>query len=184
MSSIQYKSYDNKFSFRNKLVRLLWNITYRVTFKLFQGPLFNSFRILVLRIFGAKIGYKCKISSSAVIWMPKNLEIGNYVAFGEKTEIYNIDKIKIGNKVAISQHSYLCTGTHNYESVENELISKPIIIEDLVWVASGAFIGPGVKLEKGCIVGARAVVFNNCKSFKVYAGNPAKEIKKRAFYAE
>lgn len=177
------KAYNDSMPFKLKVERFNWNI-FKFLFQLLPSPIFNSIRILILKMFGAQIGRGSKISHKANIWLPKNLVIGEFSAIGPYVEIYNINKIIIENKVTISQHSYLCTGTHNYESVENELISKPIIIEDLVWVAAGAFIGPGVKLEKGCIVGARSVVFNNCKSFKVYAGNPAKEIKKRAFYAE
>jgi len=61
-----------------------------------------------------------------------------------------------------------------------ELVTKPIILEDQVWVAARAFVGPGVTVGEGAVVGACAVVTKeDVEPWTVVAGNPAKPIKKR-----
>ncbi len=53
------------------------------------------------------------------------------------------------------------------------------MIEDNVWVCTQAFIGPGVKVAEGSVIGACAVLTKDSEAYKVYAGNPAKLIKDR-----
>lgn len=59
------------------------------------------------------------------------------------------------------------------------LIKPKIMIEDNVWVCTQAFIGPGVKVAEGSVIGACAVLTKDSEAYKVYAGNPAKLIKDR-----
>jgi putative colanic acid biosynthesis acetyltransferase WcaF len=90
-----------------------------------------------------------------------------------------MDKIKIGSKVAISQRSFLCTGSHDISSLTRPLITKPIIIHDHSWICSEAFIGPGVTISEGAVVAARSVVTKDVKEYEVVGGSPAKFIKIR-----
>lgn len=85
----------------------------------------------------------------------------------------------MGNKVVISQYSYLCTATHDYESEANTLCWKTIEVGNYAWVAADTFVGPGVTVGEGAVVGARAVVFKDVEPWTVVGGNPAKFIKKR-----
>ena len=50
-----------------------------------------------------------------------------------------------------------------------------------VWVAAECFVGPGVNIGEGAVVGARAAVFKNVDPWTIVGGNPAKFIKKRIF---
>jgi putative colanic acid biosynthesis acetyltransferase WcaF len=61
------------------------------------------------------------------------------------------------------------------------LITAPITVENYAWVAADAFIGMGVTIGEGAVVGARAAVFKNIDPWSVIGGNPAKFIKKRNF---
>ena len=79
----------------------------------------------------------------------------------------------------VSQRTYLCTASHNISSSLHEQIEKPIIIEPNAWVAAEAFIGPGVTIGEGAVVGARACVYKDVKPWTVVGGNPAKYIKDR-----
>jgi putative colanic acid biosynthesis acetyltransferase WcaF len=79
----------------------------------------------------------------------------------------------------VSQDSYLCASSHDITDHKHALILKPIVIEDQVWVAADAFIGPGVIIGQGAVVGARSAVFKNVEVWTVVGGNPAKFIKKR-----
>lgn len=171
--------YHNSLSFRNKFMRFIWTIVYHVFFRTTPNNLFWSWRKLLLKCFGAKLGNGCKIRSTAIIWAPWNFICGDFVAIGSKAIIYSVDKITIGSNVAVSQGAYLCSASHNIYSPKHELTHSPIIIEDRAWVATDAFIGMGVTIGEGAVVGARAAVFKDVEPWTVVGGNPAKFIKKR-----
>ena len=168
----------------DKMKRLAWNIASIFLFRPFGGPLFWKWRNVVLKVFGARIGRGSKVSSSAEIWAPWNLTIGDYTAIGFKAIIYNPGKIELGSKVVISQYSYLCSASHDITDSNNRLITNPIHIESFAWVAAGAFVGMGVTVGEGAVVGARAAVFKDVEPWTVVGGNPAKFIKKREIKGE
>lgn len=93
--------------------------------------------------------------------------------------LYSLGDISIGSNTVISQKSYLCTGSHDFEKTTFDIFAKEIIVEDEAWIASDVFIAPGVTVGKGAVVGARSSVFKNIEGGYVYAGNPLRKIRKR-----
>ena len=87
--------------------------------------------------------------------------------------------IKIGANTTVSQGAYLCTASHDISDPLNHLITAPIIIEDQTWVGAKAFIGMGVTVRQGAVIGATASVYKDVDAWTVVGGNPAKFIKKR-----
>lgn len=174
-----FEKYRDTLSLSNKLLRLLWNICYLLLFRPMGLPIFKHWRLSILRCFGARIGSGSIVHSTATIWAPWNLQIGKRTCIGPQAIIYNPGKICLGNKVTISQRAHLCAASHDYESVSHTLICKSIHIEDRVWVAADAFVGMGVTIGEGAVVGARAAVFKDVEPWTVVGGNPAKFIKKR-----
>ena len=177
MSKVE--KYEDAISLGNKLKRLLWNVSCLFFFKPFAGPLFCEWRTWVLKLFGAKIGKGCKISSTTKIWAPWNISLGERVCLGPRCHVYSADKIVIGDKVTISQGAYLCAASHDISYINKPLITKPIRVDAFAWVAADAFIGMGVTIGEGAVVGARAAVFKDVEPWTVVGGNPAKFIKKR-----
>jgi len=59
------------------------------------------------------------------------------------------------------------------------LLCKPIVIGSQVWIAADSFIGPGVCIGEGAVIGARSAVFKDVQGWTVVGGNPAVFIKKR-----
>ena len=145
----------------------------------FSPRIFFGWRNLLLRIFGAKIGSNVHIYNSATIYFPWNLEIGDWSAIGEHAYIYNLGRIRIGKHVTISQRAHLCAGTHDYRDACLPLLKPPIVVGDQVWICADAFIGPGVTVGEGAVVGARAVVLRDVLPWMVMVGNPARPVKKR-----
>ncbi len=176
---MEYVKYQNSLSLKNKISRLIWNITWIFLFRPFGLPIFKNWRIFVLKIFGAKIGNNCKISASVKIWAPWNLKIGDFVAIGFHAFIYNPGEVIMENKITISQRAHLCSASHDIYNAKNPLITKPIIIKDRAWIATEAFVGMGVTVGEGAVVGARAAVFKDVEPWSIVGGNPAKFIKKR-----
>lgn len=178
-NKIDLSKYENKLSIKNKLMRLIWNIIYFLLFRPFAFPFYNNWRLFLLKCFGAKLGTGVVVHSSVRIWAPWNLKMGNYSCLAQKVDCYNVNKIIIGNNTTISQKCYLCTASHDISNSLNPLITAPIVIEDQAWIASDSFIGMGVTVYQGAVVGARASVFKDVQAWTVVGGNPAKFIKKR-----
>ncbi|WP_305891074.1 putative colanic acid biosynthesis acetyltransferase [Methylomonas rosea] len=174
----KYKYVDN-LSKKNKLIRLVWTTVWWLLFRPTPRWCLNAWRIFLLRIFGAKIGVGNRVAPSCFVWAPWNLEMGDYSVLADDVDCYSMDRISIGSKVAVSQRTFLCAGTHDISSLLRPLVTKPITIGNHVWICAEAFIAPGVNIGNGSIVGARAVVTKNVSEWIVVAGNPATFIKAR-----
>ncbi|GAL62281.1 colanic acid biosynthesis acetyltransferase WcaF [Algibacter lectus] len=138
-----------------------------------------GWRRFLLRSFGARIGKKVIIRPSTQITYPWKVKIGDYSWIGDDVVLYSLGEIEIGNNTVISQRSYICTGSHDYSKVDFPIYSEKIFIEDGCWLATDVFVAPGKIIKQGTVVGARSSVFNDLDSFSVYAGSPAKLIRKR-----
>ena len=158
--------------------RVLWALG-RWLIILSPRPCF-AWRRMILRLFGAKIGQCVNVYSSSHLYMPWNVEIGDWSALGEHVLIYSLGKVVIGRNVTISYRSHVCAGTHDLSVPTLPLIKEPVVIQDKAWIGTDAFIGPGVVVGAGAVVGARAVVVNNVHALDVVAGNPARVIGCRA----
>jgi len=171
--------YKNSLSKKNQLLRFVWSIIWAVFARPLPRRIGNSWKLFLLRLFGAKVHKKAVVYSSARIYMPWNLEMDEYACLAPEVDCYNAAKIKIGAHSTISQKSYLCAASHDISRSDNPLIIAPIIIEDQAWIGADAFVGMGVTIGQGAVVGARASVFKDVEPWTVVGGNPAKFIKKR-----
>ena len=168
---------SKKYKFKENILRVLWCVCQ--PFVRYSPRIFFSWRRFVLRVFGARVGVQVHIYNSAVIYMPWNLEIGDWSSIGEYVFVYNLGQVKIGSKVTISHRAHLCAGTHDYSRADLPLQKPPITIVDQAWVCADAFVGPGVVVGEGAIVAARAVVIKDVPPWTVVAGNPARVVKQR-----
>jgi putative colanic acid biosynthesis acetyltransferase WcaF len=165
-------------TFTDLVLRQIWNVVWFLFCRFTPAPL-HIWRILILKLFGAKIKFNVHIYSSCKIFKPWNLIMDNNSCLGPNVDCYSYDKIFIGEKSIISQNTFLCAASHDYNSKNFELITAPIIIENNVWVSANAFVGPGVTIKNNSVILACAVVTKNTDENHVYVGNPARIIKKR-----
>ena len=163
---------------------MLWNICWTLLARPFPRSMFMPWKRFLLRLFGAKISDTVNVYASATIFMPWNLEMKEYACIGPEVDCYNAAPIVIGNNAVVSQRTYLCTASHDISLASHPQIEKPIIIGDRAWVAAEAFIGPGVTVGEGAVVGARAAVFKNVEPWTVVGGNPARVINTRTIKGE
>jgi len=180
--NIQENRAGKKYSVRIQMMRVAWALG-RLVFRLVPRPFYAPRRI-ILRSFGAKIGRQVNIANTACIYFPWNLEVGDWSAIGERAMIYNLGAVSIGEKATVSQGAHLCAGTHDFSDPVMPLLIPPIAVGDQAWVCADAFIGPGVTVGKGAVVGARAVAVKNVEPWAVVAGNPARFIRKRELKGE
>ncbi len=140
---------------------------------------FSSYKI------GIEIGKNVHINQGCVL----NTR-GEYIKIGKDSTVnpYCIldghGGLEIGESVAIATHARVVV---NHEMPDNSdlLGKKPLkktgktIIEDGCWIGAGVTIISGVKIGKGSVIGANAVVNKDIPPFSVAVGVPAKIIKKR-----
>jgi len=147
-------------------------------FRFSPRPLFG-WRRFVLRSFGASIGAHVNTYPSTRIYFPWNLTVGDWSAIGEDVLIYNLGPVTLGEKVTISHRAHLCAGTHDYAQPDLPLLKPPIEIKEQAWICADAFVGPGVTVGDGAVVGARAVVVKDVEPWTIVVGNPSRVVKKR-----
>jgi putative colanic acid biosynthesis acetyltransferase WcaF len=118
----------------------------------------------VLRLFGADIGERVLIRHGVRIHWPWKLQIGDDVWIGVDAWLLNLEPIRIGSNVCISQGVLLCTGSHDASSPSFEYDNAPIHIHNGAWVAARATVLRGVTVGANAVVGATALVTRDVPS--------------------
>jgi len=98
---------------------------------------------------------------------------------GKQANAYSLGKIEIQEGATIAQEAYLCTGTHDFNDPNLQLITKPIMVGKNAFIGARAMILPGVCIGDRAIVGAMSVVSKDVPDHQIVAGNPAKKIGER-----
>jgi len=178
-NKIDLSKYQNTLSLSNQVLRFVWTIVWSLLARPIPRSLLNGWKLFLLRLFGAKIHKTAVVYSSVKIYAPWNLEMHEYSCLGSDVDCYNTAKIIVKANSTISQKCYLCASSHDITNPLLPLITAPIIIEDQVWVAADSFVGMGVTVCQGAVVGARSAVFKTVEPWTVVGGNPAKFIKRR-----
>ena len=105
--------------------------------------------------------------------------MGPLACLGDDVTVYNLGAVTLGERATISQEAYLCAGTHDYTKLSMPLVTLPITLKADSWICARAFIGPGVTVGEGAIVGAAAVAMKDVPDWTIVAGNPAKFVRER-----
>ncbi len=162
----------------NRLGRLLWSVGYHTLFRFTPRPL-HAWRAFVLRLFGARLGRNCHVYPGARIWAPWNLECDDVVGIADGAVIYNAATIRLGSHSVISQEAYLCSATHDIDDPAFPMTSSPITVGRHAWICARATVCPGVTVSEGAVLGLNGVATKDLAPWTVYAGIPARAIKKR-----
>lgn len=141
---------------------------------------------------GFTTGVGCRIeaypeNNQQTLFFGENFQMNDYV------HITAMEKVQIGNNVLFASKIYVSDCSHgSYAGDENDsspdsiphdrkLHSKPVVIEDNVWLGEFVSVLPGVTIGKGTIVGANSVVSKSLPANVIAVGSPAKPIKKYNF---
>lgn len=163
-----------------KIKILIWFIINNLTINsYFPFPLF--IKILILKLFGAKIAKGVVIKPKVNIKYPWLLEIDENTWIGEEVWIDNLTHVKIGKNACISQGAMLLTGNHDYKKVTFDLIVGQITLEDGVWIGAKAVVCPNVTCKSHAILSVGSVATKNLEEYTIYQGNPAVAIRERIF---
>jgi putative colanic acid biosynthesis acetyltransferase WcaF len=160
------------------LKRFTW---YFINVLFFINPLFpfSFVKVVLLRLFGARIGSGVVIKPSVNIKYPWLLEVGSHVWIGEKVWIDNLALVKIEDNVCISQGAMLLTGNHHYRKATFDLITSGIKLEEGSWVGAFAIVCPGVICRTHSVLSVNSVATETLDPYWVYKGNPAVKTRER-----
>jgi putative colanic acid biosynthesis acetyltransferase WcaF len=117
-----------------------------------------ALRPLILRLFGADIGYGVFIRHGVRVLWPWKLTVGDNCWIGEDAWILNLEPVRIGHDVCVSQGVFLCTGSHDMASPTFEYDNGPITVGDETWLGAQALILRGVTIGRGAVIAARSRV--------------------------
>lgn len=140
---------------------------------------FSGFKVWVLQLFGASIGYGNRIKPGVKVKFPWKLTLGNHCWIGEKTWIDNLAPVTLEDHVCLSQNVYLCTGNHDWNHPQFQLQPAEIYLASGVWIAARASLGPGVRAQQGAVLCLGGVTSSALEEMTIYSGNPAIPIKYR-----
>jgi putative colanic acid biosynthesis acetyltransferase WcaF len=168
------------FSLSHRVFRLVWQIAW-LSLAAWTPPLLARWRRRVLMLFGAQLAPTANVRASARVWYPPHLSMGDHALLGPGVICYNIAPVQIGRRTVVSQRAHLCTGSHDIADRHFQLIAKRINLDDDVWIAAEAFVGPGVRAGQGAVLAARAAAFGDLAPWTVYRGNPAEAVTARSF---
>lgn len=178
-ASVDLSQYKNALSRKHQIVRFFWGLVWGIFARPLPKSIGSGWKRFLLRLFGAKVSNTAVVYSSAKVYYPANLVMKDYSCLASGVKCYNVAPIVIGANTTVSQDASLCTASHDITDPHHALITAPIVLEDQVWVAAEAFVGMGVTVHDGAVIGARAVVVKDVDPWTVVAGNPAKFIKQR-----
>ncbi|MBD3279709.1 MAG: acyltransferase [Candidatus Pacebacteria bacterium] len=133
-----------------------------------------------------KIGSGSTIHMAARIYDPRHIKIGQDTIIGEKATLDGRKQLpnsqgglEIGNHVDIASDVMIWTSEHDIHHPQMKAIEAKVVIEDYVFIGPRAIILPGVKISKGAVVAAGAIVTKDVAPKSIVAGIPAKKIADR-----
>jgi len=139
----------------------------------------HSFRRLVYRLAGVKIGKGSVIHMWTSFFQPKNITIGEGTIIGDHCFLDGRASLKIGSHVDIASQVLIYNSEHDVNSEDFHPIEKSVEVGDYVFIGPRAIILPGVKIGKGAVVAAGAVVTKDVSAGKIVGGVPAEIIGQR-----
>ncbi|KAI9911168.1 hypothetical protein PsorP6_009911 [Peronosclerospora sorghi] len=135
---------------------------------------------IMTKLLGAK-GSECFIEMPFRCDYGSNIRLGDNVYMNFNCVLLDVCEISIGNRVMFAPNVQLYTATHPLgpkARASGYELGKPITIEDDVWIGGNVVVLPGVTVGRGAVIGAGSVVTKSVPPMCVFAGNPAKFIKK------
>ena len=139
----------------------------------------HTLRNIFYKLAGIKLGRGATFHMWANFFQPKNIMVGEGTIIGDHAFIDGRSKVVIGKHVDIASEVMIYNSEHDLESPGFEAIEESVEIGDYCFIGPRAIILPGVKIGKGAIVAAGAVVTKDVEQFAIVGGVPARQIGER-----
>ena len=147
------------------------------------NSLLTRLRMFFLRHAGAAIGASSIVRPDCLVIAPKRLKVGQNTIIGPRAKIMNFSDVVIGNDVEIGPNVTLQTNEHLILDPSKPLgkqggIFLPISVGDGCYFGADVTILHGVRITNNCLIGAKSLVNKSIDVSGLYAGCPARLIKK------
>lgn len=139
----------------------------------------HTIRILVYVLEGVKIARNVHIHMGTQFFKPAGVEIGEGTVIGQNAFLDGRDKLVIGRNVDIASDVMIYNSEHDINSEDFQAVNGMVEIGDYVFIGPRAIILQGVKIGRGAVVAAGAVVTKDVPDFVIVGGVPAKVIGER-----
>lgn len=147
------------------------------------GALWRALRATFARRMLGPSGDAINIEHGASFGRRRAVKVGSRSGIGIDCRLYG--PVTIGAGVMMGPEVIIYASSHSYADSDLPMIDqgygrdRPVVIEDDVWIGTRAIILPGVRVGRGCIIGAGAVLTRDVPPYSVVAGNPARVVRKR-----
>lgn len=146
----------------------------------FIGRLSHRIRYLICRNLIIRNKGYFNIERGADFGGGKNIIIDESGGIGENARFMGHGKIIIGKHVMMGPDVMIITDDHKILPEKFDgYVSEDVVIDDYAWIGARAIILKGVKIGKYAVIGAGSVVTHDVGDYEIWAGNPAKLIRKR-----
>ncbi len=140
---------------------------------------FWCFRKLFFKLSGVKIGRGSTLHTGVRFYQPKNVQVGKDTIIGFRTFLDGRAPLIIGDHVDIASEVMIYNSEHDIHSPIMKAVEEPVIINDYVFIGPRAIILPGVKIGRGAVIAAGAVVTKDVPPKTIVGGIPAEKIGER-----
>ncbi len=123
-------------------------------------------------------GQRVSINPNVIIWGTHDVILGDDVGINSFTHIFGAGGVHIGARTMISSGCSITSVSHQ-ERVADRLKgnNQLVVIEEDCWLGTGAIVLPGVRIGRGSIIGAGAVVAKDIPPMSVAIGVPARVVR-------
>jgi acetyltransferase-like isoleucine patch superfamily enzyme len=138
----------------------------------------HDYRDILLRQSLDSCGARVMISPQAIIWGTSGVTLEDDVVINSFTHVFGGGGVHIGARTLISTGCSIASITHSEQIATRRIgIEAPVTIEEDCWLGTGAIVLPGVRIGKGSIIGAGAVVTKDIPPFSMAIGVPARVVR-------
>lgn len=179
MSKVRLDTFNNEW-YRpgSKVKRISWYFVNAVFLNSYWLPV-SSFKVFLLKMFGAQVGKGVVIKPKVNIKYPWKLTVGNHVWIGEKVWIDNLDQVTLQDHVCLSQGALILIGNHNFKKSTFDLMIAPVVVEEGAWVGARSTVLGGATIATHAIIAVNSVAPKKTEAYGIYRGNPAEKVTTR-----
>lgn len=129
------------------------------------------------------MGVDVNIEHGAYFGDGSEIEIGDRSGIGVDCHVYG--PVHIGRDVMMGPEVIVFTANHRHDRLDvpmldqGHLDAQPVTIGDDVWIGQRAILLPGVRIGRGAIVAAGAVLTRDVPEYAIVGGNPARILRSR-----
>lgn len=151
--------------------------------KYLPPPVGDVCRFAVLKLFTASI-HSWKIKDGVTVWFPEGVSVGRNVTINEQVFLDGFGGLEIGDHCRIAHGCSFLSEDHVFDDPGTPIWQQGkrpgrIVLESDVWLGCGVRVLRGVRIGRGCVVGANSVVTRDLPPLSIAVGIPAKVVGQR-----